>query len=247
MAEALGRILQDIQAMLDRHEAKLGVRFRQLGADPRYDRAFLADLSDSCRRLPPLAGAARRAFDAHRLNAYSAVQGTLGQLHKYVDDVVAQGSGSEDNTRHALTLLAAAQAALGRLMALMDVVDRAGKGGAPPQQHPPDAPKEATPPTGAEASPDMPPPHPQPPNAAEKTAPPTSNMTPQELAERLAKKFSNDEMKDLAFKVGLVVDDLPKDASRFTMARSLVEIAERRGMFSALVEKALQERPALFL
>jgi hypothetical protein len=67
-----------------------------------------------------------------------------------------------------------------------------------------------------------------------------------ELADRLAKKFSNEEMKDLAFKVGFVVDDLPKDAQRFTMARSLVEFAERRGQLPALVEKALQERPHLF-
>ena len=116
MAEALGRILRDVQAMLDRHEVKLGAPFRELGADPDYDRAFRSDLHNDYQRLQQVD---RRAFDAHRLNAYSAVQGTLRQLHDYVAGVVAQGRGSVDNTRQALALLAAAQAALKRLMALL--------------------------------------------------------------------------------------------------------------------------------
>ena len=128
MAEALGRILRDVQAMLDRHEVKLGAPFRELGADPDKDAVFLAELSDSCRSLPPLDGAARRAFDGPRLNAYSAAKGTLGQLHNYVADVVAQGRGSEDNTRQALALLANAQAALKRLMALLGVGTEQGDG-----------------------------------------------------------------------------------------------------------------------
>ena len=220
MAEALGRVLRDVQAMLDRHEVKLGAPYRELGADPYNDAVFLAELSDSCRSLPPLDGAARRAFDGPRLNAYSAAKGTLGQLHDYVADVVAQGRGSEDNTRQALALLANAQAALKRLMALLG-------GGA-------EADEAARP---AAADKPAPPPPPSPPAA----------LTPQAVAEKLEEGFSKAEMKDLAFKLKFVVDDLPENGTLFEMARSLVVYADRRSKLAALVAQAERERPGLFL
>lgn len=231
MAEALGRVLRDVQAMLDRHEVKLGAPYRELGADPYNDAVFLAELSDSCRSLPPLDGAARRAFDGPRLNAYSAAKGTLGQLHDYVADVVAQGRGSEDNTRQALALLANAQAALKRLMALLG-------GGAEAD--------EAARPAAADRS------QPPPPTAADKPAPPPppsppAALTPQAVAEKLEEGFSKAEMKDLAFKLKFVVDDLPENGTLFEMARSLVVYADRRSKLAALVAQAERERPGLFL
>lgn len=244
MAEDVGLVLKKVQETLGHHEASLGSDpFRELGDDPDYGRTFLADLDDSRQRLLYVERLVGRDFDVQRLNAYAETQGELRHLYDYVSKVVTQASGSVANTQHARRRLAAAQDALGRLMRLLGVVAGQDESAGPAQQRPPDAAEKATPPAVIGKS--APQPQQRPPGAADEATPPALDMTSQELAELLTKGYDKEEMLDLAHQLGFVVDDLPKTGTLFTMARSLVGYAERRGKLPVLVEKVRQERPHL--
>lgn len=271
MAEDVGLVLKKVQETLGHHEASLGSDpFRELGDDPDYGRTFLADLNDSRQRLLYVERLVGRDFDVQRLNAYAETQGELRHLYDYVSKVVTQASGSVANTQHARRRLAAAQDALGRLMGLMGVGEVQDEGAPPPPQHPPNVAKKPAPlsPTATSKSMTPPPPRPPdaaeiatppaatgksapqpqqcPPDAADEATPPAPDMTSQKLAELLTKGYDKEEMLNLAHRLGFVVDDLPTTGTLFTMARSLVGYAERRGRVQALVEKVRQERPHLF-
>jgi hypothetical protein len=243
-------MLADVRAILERNEADLGRPFWELGADPDSAGAFLADLNRCGQHMQHVAGLVGNEFDIQRLNTYAETQGALRDLHNYVGQVVAQGRGSVSNTQHARRLLATAREALERLMALLGVgagqneatrPAPAGEDKPPPPRRPPNAVEEAPPTAATDRETDRPASR-----SPDTAARPSQALTPLELAERLAQGFNKTELKDLAFKLGFVVDDLPENVTRFGMARSLVEYADRRGQLPALVEQAEQERRHLF-
>lgn len=62
------------------------------------------------------------------------------------------------------------------------------------------------------------------------------------LAQTIEAKFSMDEMKTLAFSVGIKPDSLPQDTSG-ELARELVMAANRRNKLERLITEMAKERP----
>lgn len=244
MAEDVGKILKDVQAMLGWYEAALGRdSYEELGGKADDCLAFLASLKDSQDRLLPVRGL---VTSNPALNDYAATRNALRQLSGYVSAVLAEGRGSVDNTHHALRHLDIAQAALRQLMDQLGVVAGPGAGrSAPAADKTPARPQP--PPTHAAGKADPLPAAGQSAARPELPPSPTPSLARHELADRLAKGFEKSEMVDLAYKLEHNVEHLAEgQTTRFAMARRLVEYMDSRGLLPALVAQARLERPNHF-
>lgn len=71
-------------------------------------------------------------------------------------------------------------------------------------------------------------------------------INPQDLAKSLATGFDMDELKTLAFQVGVQFDDLDGGGTVTGKARELVQHCERRDTLDMLVAAAMTERPSMY-
>lgn len=83
-------------------------------------------------------------------------------------------------------------------------------------------------------------------SASPTTSPPPTTTTPAvdraKLRQTLADSFSEDELRDLCFDLGVDYENLP-GAGKSGKARELIAYAQRRGSLDKLVEQARQLRP----
>lgn len=249
MGDEAGRVIQEADATLREWRTKLiDDEFLELGRDPNFTGSFLRALNH-VRASLGTANDHPLATNAKRARANSLLDGMLGQSITYLSTLESEPRGSVDNTRHALDQLNSI------LKALADLPDFEGEAAnvSPPPRPAPDTAVSSPPPPEPAALSSESKVH-----EASQTAPPEPPVTAEESAARLAPELTRAQLFDMlrthfdmdelyALRLSL---EIPAHAlttnSVASMARSLLEYAERHGEYPALVAEVKRLLPFLF-